>query len=135
MGIGENAGNQHFLLFPQCFLPFPNQISIFQSHLFCHLQIPSIWTSLKLCCLGKGNPLANDKFFDWSKSTGLADNKINVTEKLKFVSGRAANIVGKGENAGSQHFLFFSTMFSKAFFPRVVKRRDCVVKGLKAEKV
>ena len=26
---GENAGNQHFLLFPQCFPSFPNQISIF----------------------------------------------------------------------------------------------------------
>ena len=26
---GENAGNQHFLLFPQCFLPFPKEISIF----------------------------------------------------------------------------------------------------------
>ena len=24
---GENAGNQHFLLFPQCFLPFPNYFS------------------------------------------------------------------------------------------------------------
>ena len=23
VGNGENAGNQHFLLFPQCFLPFP----------------------------------------------------------------------------------------------------------------
>ena len=29
VGKGENAGNQHFLLFPQCFLPFLNQISIF----------------------------------------------------------------------------------------------------------
>ena len=29
MGKGENAGNQHFLLFPQCFLPFPKEISIF----------------------------------------------------------------------------------------------------------
>ena len=29
VGKGENAGNQHFLLFPQCFLPFSNQISIF----------------------------------------------------------------------------------------------------------
>ena len=29
MGKGENAGNQHFLLFPQCFLPFPKQISTF----------------------------------------------------------------------------------------------------------
>ena len=33
MGKGENAGNQHFLLFPKCFLPFSNQISISQSHL------------------------------------------------------------------------------------------------------
>ena len=31
---GENASNQHFLLFPQCFLPFPIQISIFQLHFF-----------------------------------------------------------------------------------------------------
>ena len=23
VGKGENAGNQHFLLFPQCFLPCP----------------------------------------------------------------------------------------------------------------
>ena len=29
VGKGENAGDQHFLLFPQCFLPFPKQISIF----------------------------------------------------------------------------------------------------------
>ena len=26
-GKGENADDQHFLLFPQCFLPFQNQIS------------------------------------------------------------------------------------------------------------
>ena len=31
VGKGENAGNQHFLHFQQCFLPFPNQISIFHS--------------------------------------------------------------------------------------------------------
>ena len=30
LGKGENAGNQHFLLFPQCFLPFPRQISDFE---------------------------------------------------------------------------------------------------------
>ena len=34
VGKGENAGIQHFLLFPQCFLPFPNQSSIFHSHFF-----------------------------------------------------------------------------------------------------
>ena len=30
MGKGENAGNQHFLPFPKCFLAFPEQISIYQ---------------------------------------------------------------------------------------------------------
>ena len=34
VGKGENAGNQLFLLFPQYFLPFPKQISFFQSLLF-----------------------------------------------------------------------------------------------------
>ena len=33
VGTGENAGNQHFHLFPQCFLPFPNQHFIFKSRL------------------------------------------------------------------------------------------------------
>ena len=47
VGKGENAGNQHFLLFPQCFLPFPKEFSNFLSHLFCCLQMLSIWTSLK----------------------------------------------------------------------------------------
>ena len=28
---GENTGNQHFLLFPQCFLLFPKPISTFES--------------------------------------------------------------------------------------------------------
>ena len=53
VGKGENAGNQHFLLFPQCFLLFPKQISIFDSHLFCCLQVVSVWTSLKFCRLVK----------------------------------------------------------------------------------
>ena len=30
--------------------------------------------------------------------------------------GREENIVGKGENAGYQHFPFFPTMFSKGFY-------------------
>ena len=34
-------------------------------------------------------------FLDWSKFKELADDKINVTEKLKFVLGRVENIVGK----------------------------------------
>ena len=39
VGKGENAGNQQFLLFPQCFLPFPKQILTFQSHLVCRFNL------------------------------------------------------------------------------------------------
>ena len=42
VGKGENAGNQHFLFFPQCFLPIPKRISVFKLHLFCRLQMLSI---------------------------------------------------------------------------------------------
>ena len=45
-GKGENAGYQHFLLFPQYFLSFPEQISVFQSHLLCRLLMLSIRISL-----------------------------------------------------------------------------------------
>ena len=38
---------QHFLLFLQCYLSFPTQISIFQLPLFCCLQMLSIWAGLK----------------------------------------------------------------------------------------
>ena len=52
-GKGKNAGKQHFLPFSQCFLPFPEQISHFRSHSYCHLQMLPIWTSLTFCCLVK----------------------------------------------------------------------------------
>ena len=35
---GEDAGNQHFLLFPQCFLPSKKQILILKPYLVCLLQ-------------------------------------------------------------------------------------------------
>ena len=54
------------------------------------------------------NSLPNNKILDQSKLKGFADNKINMAQKLKFVFGRVENIVGKGENAGYQHFLLFS---------------------------
>ena len=47
IGKGENAGNQHFLLFPSSFLHCEREKSImWQLCLICYLQILSIWTSL-----------------------------------------------------------------------------------------
>ena len=59
------------------------------------------------------NSLPNDKILDWSKLKAFADNKINVTEKLNFLLERVENIVGKGENAGYQHFLLFPQCFQQ----------------------
>ena len=65
------------------------------------------------------NSLPNDKFLDCTcKFKELADDKINVTENLKFVLGRVEGFVEKGENAGYQHFLFFfCNVFKKLLFP------------------
>ena len=45
------------------------------------------------------NSLLHNMISDMSKLKAYADDKINVTEKLKCVLGRVENIMGKGENA------------------------------------
>ena len=67
------------------------------------------------------NSLPNDKILDWSKLKAFADDKTNTTKELKFVLERVKNIVGKGENAGYQHFLLFPQFFQKAAFKEVLK--------------
>ena len=44
----------------------------------------------------------------------LQTTKCSVTKKLTFGLGRVENILGKGENAGYQHFLLFPKCFQKA---------------------
>ena len=65
--------------------------------------------------------LPNDKISDCSKLKAFADDKINVTEKLKFVLRKVNNIVGKAENAGYQRFLFVPQSFQKPSFSRSLK--------------
>ena len=43
-----------------------------------------------------------------------------------FVFDRVDNIVGKGENAGYQHFLLFPQYFQKVLYLKLVKCKDCV---------
>ena len=50
----------------------------------------------------------------------FGDDKINVTEKLKFVLGGVENIVGKEENACYQYFLF-QQCFQKASYTGLLK--------------
>ena len=61
--------------------------------------------------------LPKDKNLDLSKPKAYADNKIDVTQNLKFVLGRIENIVGNGEIACYQHsFCFSPPCFYKGFF-------------------
>ena len=54
---------------------------------------------------------------------------LNVTQMMEYVFDEIENTVGKGENAGYQHFFLFPIMFSKHFILRVVKTCDCVIKN------
>ena len=66
------------------------------------------------------NSLPNDKALDQSNWKAFADDKVNVTEKLKFVLGRVETIVGKVENTGYGHFSVAHNIFQKASFMGVV---------------
>ena len=44
--VKETAGNQHFLLFPHCFLTYQWQSLLFEPHVVCGLQMLLIWFNL-----------------------------------------------------------------------------------------
>ena len=67
------------------------------------------------------NSLPNNKILVLTKFKAFKDDKITVTQKLKFVLGRVENIMGKRENADFQHFLLFPQCFLKLSFPEVLK--------------
>ena len=71
--------------------------------------------------------LTHDKILDEIKWKAFLDDKLNNKTDIS-VFDKIENIVGKGENAGYQHFLFPS-MFSKGLFLRGVKRCHCVGMG------
>ena len=67
------------------------------------------------------NSFPNNNILNESKFIAFADDKIIMTQKLKILLKRVENIVGKGENAGYQHFLLFSQCFQMLSFPLVLK--------------
>ena len=58
-------------------------------------------------------PLPNDKFLDMTKLKAYADDKLNFAKITIPLCNRVENTVGKEENAGYQHFLFFPQCFPK----------------------
>ena len=59
------------------------------------------------------NSLPNDKILDMTKLKAFADDKLNVATIMISLFDRVENTVGKGENAGYQHFLLFLQCFPK----------------------
>ena len=50
-----------------------------------------------------------------TKLKPFADDKLNVAKMTISILDRVENPMGKGENAGYQHFLFFPQGFPKPF--------------------
>ena len=59
------------------------------------------------------NPLPNYKILDETNLKAFADDKLNVVRMMIPLLDRVENTVGKGENAGYQHFLLFLQCFPK----------------------
>ena len=57
--------------------------------------------------------LPNDKFLDWTKFKGFADDKSTFYKTVISVFDRVGNIVEKGENVGYQPFLLFPQCFQR----------------------
>ena len=73
------------------------------------------------------NSLPNDKILDVTKFKEFADDKLSVAKMTIIFCDRLENTLGKGGNAGYQHFLFFPKCFPKHFL--VVKSPLCAVKS------
>ena len=93
VGKAENAGNQHFLLFPQCFLPFPKQVLFF---------------IFKFIMSANAFNLDRSKILSFNKVLTLSQTcpwfYVCSTSLLK-------NSLGKGEIARTKQFLFFPQHF------------------------
>ena len=105
VGKGEIACYKQFLLFPQCFqkVCFPGAskgVIVWE------------WVNCNYCMVF--NPLPNDKSLDVTKVKAFADNKLRVAKMTISLFDRIENTVGKGENAGYQHFLLFPQCFPKS---------------------
>ena len=106
VGKGEIARYEQFLLFPQCFQKacFPGAS-----------KGVTEWEWVKTI-----NSLPNDKFLDRSKFKAFGDDKLNAACRLNAAAMMISlldgveNTVGKGKNAGYQHFLVFPQCFPKS---------------------
>ena len=94
---GENAVDQHFLLFPQCF-----QRVLYLSQ-----------GRLKLGVCGKGLTHYQTTNLDSAKLKKFADDNFKFDENGRKLSKRVENTVGKGDIARYEQFLLFPQRFKR----------------------
>ena len=134
VGKGENAGNRHFLHLPQCFLPFPKQISIFWIRLFCRLQNALNWDRTKILPFGKGLKVLVKLGFKicLNLQLNMVNSHGNIAKKVE-IDHPALYQMTKFWKIYSQRFRpafsHFPTMSSNDLFLEVVTIQDCVVLG------
>ena len=87
-------------------------------HLICHLQMHTV-----------NRPLPNNAILDKSKLESFAEDKTNVKQKSKFAFGKGRKHCGKRRKFLLPAFSPLPTMFSKAYFLRVVQSRYCLEKS------
>ena len=110
---GENTNNQHSLLFLHCF----QKASCLRS-----LKVVIVWYRVY--------ESSSDRILSMSEMKIFADDKYNVTLNIKSVFHGVENLVGKGGNAGYQHFILFPQCFQKFLFPHRRQKSSLCGKGL-----
>ena len=73
-----------------------------------HIKENNVKVSLHLV-----NSLSKDKILYMTKLNAFANDKWNIAKMTISLYDRVENTVGKGENAGHQHFLLFPQYFPK----------------------
>ena len=93
------------------FYPSQKQISIFQPHLFCCLQILLILDQSKILSFSRVNPLPNEKNLDVTKLKAFADDKSKVARMMIFLLDREEN-TRKRRKCWLPAFSLYPTVFS-----------------------
>ena len=133
MGKEENAVYQHFLLFPQCFLPYPRQVQLYKLHStlskmthFRFFQTERVWGHFKFYENGL-------KFSKWVEYTAKKEKLLitsnfsfsrNVFKRLVLQTRINQGLFGKGLNCPLQiafdfksTYLLFLVYLHKLLFP------------------
>ena len=111
VGKGENVINQPYFTTMLSFFPAPNF-----NFSFLLILLPANVFNLdqsKIMSFDKDlNSIPNDKILALTKLKTFAEDKFSIAKMIIPVFDRVLkNTVGKGENAGYQHFILFLLCF------------------------